>query len=199
MRVRREIAEYCVKFSDFLYREGLFRGLFGYDFTVDLDTNEVFFMEINPRLTGSTALAFQVYQAQGHRFPIFLYHCLEFLGIEINLDVATLNEEWIGLDHYQEEISHIIARPFIPEETNIPYSFPGGFWKEEGGELRHTGNTNFRIHNMQKGEIFFQPNRGFSKGNIVVRQRVQDYNFKLTEQTKQLIHKFVTLRLQGSP
>ena len=58
-------------------------------------------MEMNPRLTGSTALAFQVYQAQGHRFPIFLYHCLEFLNVEIKMEVAALNEEWISLDHYQ--------------------------------------------------------------------------------------------------
>jgi hypothetical protein len=105
MRVRREIAEYCIKFSDFLYREGLFRGIFGYDFSVDLDTNEIYFMEMNPRITGLAALGFQVYQAQGHRFPFLLYHCLEFLGIDINLDVAALNEEWIGLDHYQEEVS----------------------------------------------------------------------------------------------
>jgi hypothetical protein len=136
---------------------------------VDLDTNEVYFMEINPRLTGPTALGFQVYQAQGHRFPLLLYHCLEFLGIDINIDVAALNEEWIGLDHYQEEVSHIILTPLIPEETNLPYSFPGGYWKEEGRVLRQTGNTNFRIYDMQKDDIFFQPNRGIAKGNIVVR------------------------------
>jgi hypothetical protein len=174
MRVRREIAEYCVKFSDFLHREGLYRGIFGYDFSVDLDTNELFFMEINPRLTGPTTLGFQVYQAQGHRFPLLLYHCLEFLGIDINLDIAALNKEWIGLDHYQEEVSRIAM--FLPDEADLPYSFPGGYWKEEGGVLRHTGNTNFRIHDMQEGEIFFQPNRGMWNGNIVVRQRLLDYN-----------------------
>jgi hypothetical protein len=184
MRVRREIAEYTVKFSDFLYREGLYRGIFGYDFSVDMDTNEVFFMEINPRLTGPNTLEFQVYQAHGHCFPLLLYHCLEFLGIDINLDVAALNEEWIELDHYQEEVSYIWMTPLIPEEANIPYSFPGGFWKEEGGMLRHTGNTNFRISDMQKEDIFFQPVRGLGKGCIVVRRRIQDYNFKLTEQTK---------------
>jgi hypothetical protein len=101
MKVRREIAEYTKKFGDFLYREGLFRGIFGFDFSVDMDTNEVFFMEMNPRLTGSTTLAFQTYQAQGHKFPIILYHCLEFLDVEINLDIDVLNEEWIGLEHYQ--------------------------------------------------------------------------------------------------
>lgn len=58
-------------------------------------------MEMNPRLTGSTALAFQAYQKQGHRFPIFLYHCLEFFGIEIKMDNIALNEEWVGLDYYK--------------------------------------------------------------------------------------------------
>jgi hypothetical protein len=56
-----------------------------------MDTSEVFFMEMNPRLTGSTALSYPVYQAQGHRFPMLLYHCLEFLDIGIKMDTPALN------------------------------------------------------------------------------------------------------------
>jgi hypothetical protein len=39
LRVRREIANYAIKFADFLYREKNYRGIFGFDFSVDVDTN----------------------------------------------------------------------------------------------------------------------------------------------------------------
>jgi hypothetical protein len=48
-------------------------------------------MEMNPRLTGPDALAFQVYEAQGHQFPIIFFHFLEFLGVKINLNISALN------------------------------------------------------------------------------------------------------------
>ena len=52
----------------------MFRGIFGVDFVVDYDSSEVYFMEINPRLTGSTTISFQTYQAQGIQFPLALFH-----------------------------------------------------------------------------------------------------------------------------
>jgi hypothetical protein len=39
LKIRREIANYAVKFADFLYREKQFRGTFGFDFSVDVDTH----------------------------------------------------------------------------------------------------------------------------------------------------------------
>jgi hypothetical protein len=62
-------------------------------------------------MTGSTTLAFQIYESWGHQFPIVLYHFLEYLGVDIKMDIETLNNEWIGLKNYEKEFSHIILRP----------------------------------------------------------------------------------------
>ena len=70
-----------------MYKEYNYRGVFGLDFVIDVDTNEVFLMEINPRITGSCALSFQVYGSQGCKFPLFLFHCLEFTGARMQLNI----------------------------------------------------------------------------------------------------------------
>ena len=185
LKVRQEIFKHAETFGNFLYREGLFKGFFGFDFSVDMDTHEVFFMEINPRLTGPSALVLQAYEAQGHQFPLFLYHCLEHLGIDINIDIQQLNNEWISLQHYEKnELAFLIMRPMDPSEENIPYDFPAGFWKQEGGAWKHTGKVDFRIQNLEEGEIFFTPNRGYSKVTIIMKELCQDYDFKLTQQSK---------------
>jgi predicted ATP-grasp superfamily ATP-dependent carboligase len=74
--VRGEIYAITKRFGDYVYKEKIFRGMFGIDFAVDIDTHEVFVMEINPRMTGSMTTSFQIYQAEGYHFPHILYHCL---------------------------------------------------------------------------------------------------------------------------
>jgi biotin carboxylase len=46
------MCEVTKRFGEHVYKEGLFRGIFGIDFVVDMETYEVFLMEINPRITG---------------------------------------------------------------------------------------------------------------------------------------------------
>lgn len=93
--------EYTLKFTKFIQEEYGFRGTFGIDYSVDLETNEIYFMEINPRLTGSSSLSFQYYHVQNRHFPIFLFHCLEFLGGTLEMDIDAMNKEWVGLNNYR--------------------------------------------------------------------------------------------------
>ena len=78
-------------FGDYLYKEGIFRGMFGIHFVVDLETYQVYFMEINPRLTGSTTISYQLYEAEGIQFPLVIYHCLEFMDVRLDLDIPSFN------------------------------------------------------------------------------------------------------------
>ena len=39
MKIRREIYGYTEKFINYIYGQGLFKGSFGCDFSVDMDTN----------------------------------------------------------------------------------------------------------------------------------------------------------------
>jgi carbamoylphosphate synthase large subunit len=83
LKIRKEIFNHAEILGNFIYREYNYRGFFGLDFVVDEDANEVFLMEINPRITGSSALSSHLYQNQGFRLPLFLFHCLEFMGVRM--------------------------------------------------------------------------------------------------------------------
>ena len=110
LQIRKKIREIAEKFGSFLYEQKLIRGSFGFDIAADVDTHEVFFLECNPRMTGSSGLAFSLYQAQGQRFPFFLYHCADYLDLDLALDIRAINDEWIGTQNYQEEYSFIVCR-----------------------------------------------------------------------------------------
>lgn len=56
MKIRREIYKHTERFGDYLYQNGLYKGFLGFDYVVDMNTYEVFLMEINPRITGSILL-----------------------------------------------------------------------------------------------------------------------------------------------
>lgn len=92
------------------------RGSFGFDIGVDMDTHEVYFLEVNARLTGSNALSFSFYQAQGHRFPFFLYHCADYLDLDLALDVRAINDEWLGAQHSQNDYFFVVCRPMYVAE-----------------------------------------------------------------------------------
>ena len=85
---------YAERFGDYIYKKVLYRGHFGLDFVVDMDSFEVFLMEVNPRQSASATLSYQYYQANGRQFPLFLYSCAEWLGYELRFDVRQFNRQW---------------------------------------------------------------------------------------------------------
>jgi hypothetical protein len=107
---------------------------------VDEDTKEVFLMEINPRMTGSCVLTYQVYQTQGFKFPLFLFHCLEFMGAKMRLDIKAMNNEWTTTEHYQSELSLIFFKGTLDFgfRENI---VPAGLWKLQEDDLVYTGSN----------------------------------------------------------
>lgn len=103
--------------------------MFGIDFVVDLETYQVYFMEINPRLTGSTTISYQLYQAEGMQFPLAVYHCLEFMNAKLQLDIEAYNKQWQELTHYRVPATHIAIKPFSEHERNLTLNIPAGLWK----------------------------------------------------------------------
>jgi biotin carboxylase len=99
-RVRHEIYAITKRFGDYVYNSGIFKGMYGIDFVVDVDTHEVFTMEVNPRLTGSMTTTYQTYQAQGFRFPHLLFHVLAYMDVDAEFDTEAISKEWEGLEHY---------------------------------------------------------------------------------------------------
>jgi hypothetical protein len=71
-----------------------YRGYFGLDYLLDDDTGNLYLGELNPRITGITTLTSQAARDAGE-VPLFLYHLLEWLGVDYRVDVTRYNDLWV--------------------------------------------------------------------------------------------------------
>ncbi len=90
---RRATATQLVRrLGDRLAAEG-YRGYFEVDVLVDTDDGEVYLGELNPRVSGATSIT-NVTAGAYADVPLFLFHLLEYLDVEFDLDVDEINERW---------------------------------------------------------------------------------------------------------
>ncbi|MGZ5301469.1 MAG: biotin carboxylase [Actinomycetota bacterium] len=75
-----------------LRREG-YRGYFELDFLADESSGEMYLGELNPRVTGASSITNVTAVAYGD-MPLFLFHLLEFMDVEYEIDVDELNDRW---------------------------------------------------------------------------------------------------------
>ncbi|MEO8476987.1 MAG: biotin carboxylase [Actinomycetota bacterium] len=75
-----------------LRREG-YRGYFELDFLADANSGEMYLGELNPRVTGASSITNVTAVAYGD-MPLFLFHLLEFMDVEYEIDVDELNRRW---------------------------------------------------------------------------------------------------------
>ncbi|EMY33273.1 biotin carboxylase-like protein, partial [Arthrobacter crystallopoietes BAB-32] len=118
---QRERAQDLVRrLGDRLGQEG-YRGFFEVDLLIDLDTDEVYLGELNPRISGASAIT-NVTAGAYADVPLFLFHLLEFMDVEFELDVDEINQRWEELctaDVWSQMIiketnpavEHIVASP----------------------------------------------------------------------------------------
>lgn len=90
--LRSRSVELVRRLGDRLSEEG-YRGFFEVDLLVDLDTREVYLGELNPRISGASAIT-NVTAGAYADVPLFLFHLLEFMGADFELDVADVNDRW---------------------------------------------------------------------------------------------------------
>ena len=95
--IRGKARDYTLRFGEQLRSEG-YRGYFELDFLIEEETGEVFLGELNPRITGVTSLT--NHSAFAHAdAPLFLFHLLEFLDVDVDLDVEAINKRWASPDY----------------------------------------------------------------------------------------------------
>ena len=75
-----------------LAQEG-YRGYFELDFLADTSSGELYLGELNPRVTGASSMTNVTAVAYGD-MPLFLFHLLEFMDVDYEIDVEELNEQW---------------------------------------------------------------------------------------------------------
>ncbi|PCJ34258.1 MAG: biotin carboxylase [Moraxellaceae bacterium] len=88
--VRASASKMTENLGDALYSRG-YRGYFEVDYLIDLDTGELYLGELNPRITGISAMTNMSDYAYDS-IPLFLFHLLEYSDVTIAMDPAEYNQ-----------------------------------------------------------------------------------------------------------
>ncbi|MGD9619354.1 MAG: biotin carboxylase [Mycolicibacterium sp.] len=89
---RRAATQLVRRLGDRLAQEG-YRGFFEVDVLLDTDTGDVYLGELNPRISGASSIT-NVTAGAYADVPLFLFHLLEYMDVDFELDVDEINERW---------------------------------------------------------------------------------------------------------
>lgn len=133
-----------------IYRSG-FRGYFGIDLLLDLDTGALFFGEINPRVTAAATISNPIMLSMGVP-PMTVFHLLEMQGKSGDIPVEAVNEA--TSPRPPRNFSHLIVRN--KEQAKIATKLPQrGVWDMASGEF--LGNRIECPFRIEPGTAYFIP------------------------------------------
>jgi len=89
---RARAIEHVQRLGNRLAQEG-YKGFLEIDVLVDIDDDEVYLGELNPRISGASSMT-NVTAGAYADVPLFLFHLLEFMDVDYTVDVDEINERW---------------------------------------------------------------------------------------------------------
>jgi hypothetical protein len=123
---RRVAREGTIAMGERLREEG-YRGYFELDFLLDAQTGDIWLGELNPRVTGASSITNVTAVAYGD-MPLFLFHLLEFMDVDYEIDVDELNERWAQVHNLDEWTQFILKQTEDVTET-ITAAPTSGIWR----------------------------------------------------------------------
>ncbi|MDX1431968.1 MAG: biotin carboxylase [Gammaproteobacteria bacterium] len=185
--LRDQAREYTFAFGEALRKEG-YRGYFELDFLIDLDGEELYLGELNPRVTGASSMTNHAAFAHADA-PLALFHLLEFSGVDFDLDVEGLNGRWADPENIDSWSQLVIKHPedSIDRITNAP---PTGIWRlREDGSVVYgrfdyhrraveTENEGFYLRISGRGDYRYE---GADLGILITRGRLMTEDFELND------------------
>ena len=180
-----------------------YRGFFEVDVLVDTDTDEVYLGELNPRISGASAIT-NVTAGAYADVPLFLFHLLEYLDVDFTLDVDEINERWqemSGADVW----SHMIIKEtddILQYLTHAPRT--GNYYLDSRGKLQFSRSA-LDWHQLQNHkEAFFLRIygehdyrwKGADLGVLVTKAKLQYEGKKKTKLTIDAKHFISSIRSQ---
>jgi biotin carboxylase len=181
------------KLGDRLAAEG-YRGFLEVDYLVDVDTGELYLGELNPRISGVTSMT-NVTAGAYADIPLFLFHLLEYLDVDYEVDVDDINRRWAQASSVDVWSQLVLkdTRDRVEQLSGAPRT---GIWRfEDSGAIAFArwGND---WHSLQdETEAFFlrvlapgdYTYPGADLGVLVARSRMQDDDNQLTDRARQWI------------
>lgn len=141
------------RLGDRLADEG-YCGFFEVDVLIDVDTDDVYLGELNPRISGASSIT-NVTAGAYADVPLFLFHLLEYLDVELELDVDAINERWQELAAV-DLWSQMIIKETAPTVERIDTAAATGTYAlAANGALEFRGSA-LDWHQLQtESEAFF--------------------------------------------
>lgn len=191
--LRKKATKYTQLFGDQLRKEG-YKGYFELDFLIDQDNGDIYLGELNPRVTGASSITNHAVFALAD-IPLFVFHILEWMEVDYNLNVKQLNARWAK----QENIdgwSQLIIKHTEDTIEYVSEAPPSGIYKMfDNGHIQfdrmdthrravETENEAFFLHISKKGDYLYE---GADMGILVSRGRMMTDNFQLNNRAKDWI------------
>ena len=181
------------RLGDRLAQEG-YKGFFEVDFLVDTGTGDLYLGELNPRISGISSMT-NVTAGAYADMPLFLFHLLEYLDVDYEVDIDEINERW-SREASVDVWSQIIIKETGDQVELLTHAPRTGIY-----ELREDGTAAFRrwghdwhgIHSQAEafylriqgpGDYRYQ---GADLGALVTRGRLQTDDNQLEDRCKQWI------------
>lgn len=191
--IRRKAKKYTQQFGDQLRKEG-YKGYFELDFLIDVDSNEIYLGELNPRITGASSITNHAVFALSDA-PLFLFHLLEWMDYPYKLNVNALNRRWAREENIDSWSQLVIkhTKDSIEYVTEAPKS--GIYKMQANGSLKfdrmdthrravESDNEAFFLRITRPGDYFYE---GADVGILVMRGRLMTDDFKLTKRAQSWI------------
>jgi biotin carboxylase len=182
------------KLGDILGREG-YRGYFEVDLLHDLDSDELYLGEVNPRLSGASPMTNLTTEAYAD-MPLFLFHLLEYMDVEYELDIEEINSRWergYGEDEVWGQLIISETSPDIELFTATPRT---GVWRlNDDGRVSFARQGNDWATLLDESEAFYMrvaaPGdlrcEGAQLGVLVTRGHLQTNDYQLTERCRRWV------------
>ena len=186
-QIRDDARELTSKFGEALREEG-YRGYFELDFLIDQDNGELYLGELNPRVTGASSMTNHAAFAHADA-PLFLFHLLEFSGVDFDLDVDELNARWADPDNI-DSWSQLVIKHTEDTIGLFDAAPESGIWRlnERGGVDYDRFDYHRRAVETEKEGFFLRISgpgdyhyHGADLGILITRGRLMTDDFELND------------------
>jgi biotin carboxylase len=181
------------RLGDRLAEEG-YKGFLEIDVLVDIDSDQVYLGELNPRISGASSMT-NVTAGAYADVPLFLFHLLEFMDVDYTVDVEEINERWRELAAVDVWAQLIMKEPTDSVERILAAPRTGTWHLAEDGTLNFSQVSNDWHDVTHEDEAFFlrvyAPGdyrfKGADLGILVTKGRMQTAD-GLTERSRRYIN-----------
>jgi biotin carboxylase len=190
---KRRARDLTRRLGDRLAGEG-YLGFFEVDFLVDTGTGQLYLGELNPRISGISSMT-NVTAGAYSDMPLFLFHLLEYLDVDYEVDIEDINERW-SRETSVDVWSQIIIKETADQVELLNRAPRTGIYRltaDGAAEFGRWGydwhwiadeSEAFYLRIMAPGDYRYQ---GADLGALVTRGRLQTDDNRLEDRCKRWI------------